>query len=213
MTHKARNTFLIVLILVIATGALYFFKKDKVAAPEINGIALDEPKPLITFALTDMNGQSFTDQSFLGKWSLVFFGFTSCPDICPVTLSLLNQVTTILHAEPGLPVPQVIFVSVDPERDTPEKLKQYVEHFNANFIGVTGNHTQLTNFSRQLGVVYEKFYLNNESGDYLMDHSGSIALINPKGAIQAFFTPPLDAVTIAENFASIVGYAQPCLAN
>jgi protein SCO1/2 len=196
------------LLMVAAFAGLYIFRKEAPITPEIHGIVLDEPKPLVTFALEDMNGQPFTDQSFLEHWSLVFFGFTTCPDICPMTLSILNQAVEMINTRPGIPTPKVIFVSVDPERDTPEKIKQYVEHFNKNFLGVTGNATQLTNFSRQLGVVYEKVYLDNN--EYLVDHSGSVALINRKGAIQAYFTPPLDAQNIAKDYESIVGFAAPC---
>lgn len=198
------------LLVVIAFASLYIFRKEAPVVPEIHGVLLDTPKPLVTFALKDMNGHPFTDQSFLEQWTLVFFGFTTCPDICPATMSLLNQVVKIIHEKPGIPTPKVVFVSVDPDRDTPEKLKQYVEHFNKDFLGVTGNPTQLTDFSRQLGVVYEKVYLDNN--EYLVDHSGSIALINRRGAIQAYFTPPLDAANIAKDYEHIIGYASPCTA-
>ncbi len=201
--------FVLGLIVVMIFASLYIFRKEEVQAPEIHGVMLDKPKPLVTFALEDMNGQPFTDQSFLDHWSLVFFGFTTCPDICPVTLSMLNQAVELIHKQAGIPTPNVVFVSVDPERDTPEKLKLYVEHFNKDFIGVTGNNTQLTNFSRQLGVVFEKVYLDNN--EYLVDHSGSIALINRRGAIQAYFTPPLSAEHIAKDYEKIVGVASPCM--
>lgn len=196
------------LLALVAFAALFIFKKEESALPEIHGIMLDQTKPLVTFSLIDMNGNKFTDQSFLDQWSLVFFGFTTCPDICPMAMSILNQALKIIHAEPGIPTPKVIFVSVDPERDTPEKLKQYVQHFNKDFIGVTGNHTQLTEFSRQLGVVYEKVYTDDK--EYLIDHSGSIALINRRGAIQAYFTPPLDAKNIAKDYTAVVSNASPC---
>lgn len=203
--------FFISILVIAAFASLFIFKKEEAPAPEIHGILLGEPKPLVTFALEDMNGKPFTDQSFLDQWSLVFFGFTACPDICPTTLSMLNQVIDIIKATPGIPVPKVIFVSVDPERDTPERLKQYVEHFNMNFLGVTGNQTQLTNFSRQLGVVYEKVYPSKDNTEYSIDHSGSIALINRRGAIQAYFTPPLDAQNIANDYITTVGFASPCM--
>lgn len=196
------------LLALVAFAALFIFKKEESALPEIHGIMLDQTKPLVTFSLIDMNGNKFTDQSFLDQWSLVFFGFTTCPDICPMAMSILNQALKIIHAEPGIPTPKVIFISVDPERDTPEKLKQYVQHFNKDFIGVTGNHTQLTEFSRQLGVVYEKVYTDDK--EYLIDHSGSIALINRRGAIQAYFTPPLDAKNIAKDYTAVVSNASPC---
>ncbi|MGA2655268.1 MAG: SCO family protein [Gammaproteobacteria bacterium] len=198
----------VIVLAIVAFAALFFFKKEPPVKPEINGILLDEPKPLVTFALEDMNGKPFTDQSFLNQWSLVFFGFTTCPDICPMTMSTINEAMKIIYAEPGVPMPKVIFVSVDPERDTPERLKQYVEHFNKDFLGVTGNHTQLTEFSRQLGVVYEKVYTEDEN--YLIDHSGSIALINRRGAIVAYFTPPLNAMNLARDYTTVVTVASPC---
>ncbi len=207
MIRRQAVYFLIAILVIAAFASLYIFRKEAPPAPEIHGILLDTPKPLVTFALEDMNGRPFTDQSFLNHWSLVFFGFSSCPDICPLTMSVLNQAIDMIK-EKGLPIPQVVFVSVDPERDTPEKLKQYVEHFNPNFIGVTGNERQLAEFSRQVGVVFEKVYI--DENEYLVDHSGSIALINGNGAIHAIFTPPIDAQNIANDYANIVSVASPC---
>lgn len=209
MKAKTTYTLLIIVAVAIIFGSLYVFRKPETPLPEIHGVILDKPKPLVTFALEDMNGKAFTDYNFMGEFSLIFFGFTSCPDICPTTLSTLNQAVEKIYAMPGVPMPQVVFISVDPERDTPEKLKQYVTHFNKDFIGVTGNQTQLTNLSRQLGVVYEKVYLEENTGDYLIDHSGSIALINRRGAILAYFTPPLNADNIANDYATTVAIS-PC---
>jgi protein SCO1 len=210
MSKNKLQIVIITVVLIIIAATIYMFRQEEAPAPTIHGVLLDTPKPLVTVALKDMHGNPFTDQSFMGDWSLVFFGFTSCPDICPTTLSLLNQVVEKIKVAPGVPMPQVVFVSVDPARDTPEKLTEYVQHFNKDFIGVTGNETQLTNFSRQLGVVYEKFYPSKDSPDYVIDHSGSIALINRRGAIVAFFTTPLDANIIAKEYGEIVTHLSPC---
>ena len=206
MAAKKRNTYLMLAAFVVIAAGLYIFNSEETPAPEIHGIYLEETRPLVTFSLRDSDEQSFTDQSFLGQWSLVFFGFTYCPDICPLTLAMLNQVVTMIEEEPRIPTPQIVFVSVDPDRDTPELIANYVHYFNEDFIGVTGNDTQLTNFSRQLGTIYEKVYLDDGHDGYLVDHSGSIALINPNAEMQAVFTTPLDPMNIAQDYASIIYY-------
>lgn len=178
--------------LFIASLMLYFTKTQKKEVfPEIQGIYLSKPEFVTPFALTKTDGTPFTDQSLLGHWSIVFFGFTYCPDICPTTLALLNLVTQEVAKEhPGIPL-KVIFVSVDPGRDNLAQLDKYTHYFNPNFVGVTGNEAQLKAFAKQLGVVFDKVSVDTRHPDeYLMEHSTSLALINPKGGIQAIFTSP-----------------------
>jgi protein SCO1/2 len=192
--------FLALLLIPILIAVFFLFKPEqKTAAPEIHGIYLSKPQYLMPFALTQTDGKPFTDQNLQGQWSLVFFGFTYCPDICPTTLAMLNAVMHELEEQhPELTKPQVVFVSVDPERDNLAQLDKYTHYFNPNFIGITGEASQLQSFSRQLGVVFDKVFTDPKHPDqYLMEHSTSIALINPQGGIQAIFTSPhqVDALT------------------
>ena len=132
------------------------------------------------FTLTNQDGEKVTLRDFKGKVVFMFFGYTHCPDICPVTLSTLNNVTKELGND-GDKV-RVIFVTVDPERDTQAELKKYVTFFNKDFIGLTGTPEEIKNVSDS----YHAFYIKEETGSepgYLMGHTSSVYLINPDGRI------------------------------
>jgi len=161
-------------------------------AAEIQGVILPRAKTIQTFKLIDQNKQSFTLNNLKNKWSLIFVGYTHCPDVCPTALSTLKQVNQLMQTQ-KLQAPQVIFISVDPERDTPEILSEYVAYFNKEFIGLTGTLEELKKLTTQLSVSFAK--APGASGDvnqddYLMDHSSSFMLINPQGKLQSFITAP-----------------------
>ncbi|MEN8217495.1 MAG: SCO family protein [Pseudomonadota bacterium] len=161
---------------------------------------LSEPMTVPSFKLTDQHGQPFTEKNLQGQWTFLFFGYTYCPDICPMTLAMLNQVVqqlqdTAVH-------PKVIFISVDPARDTTERLGQYVSYFNPAFLGVTGLEEELQTLTRPLGIAYRRS--NELSENYLVDHSASILLINPQAQLQALISPPHDATAIAEDYRKII---------
>ncbi len=155
-----------------------------------NGLFLFEnPRSFKTFSLTDYNSEAFTPENLQGKWSLVFFGFTYCPDICPTTLALLNHFyKEQQQGEYGEDL-QIILVSVDPGRDTPEKLYDYVRFFNEDFVGVTGEFLDIHRFATQLNIPFSKKPGGGE--DYTIEHSGSVAIINPRGHYVGFFRSPL----------------------
>ena len=163
-------------------------------------------RPLADFELSDEHGQVFNNHDLKGTWSLLFFGYSFCPDICPMTLHTLKQ-THALLAEQKHPYPlQVVFVSVDPERDTIERLQQYVDYFNPSFIGITGKDQQLQTLSRSLGVFYTKNEPAEPNGYYLVDHSARLFLINPVGNPQALFSAPHIPQLIAQDIAQIQEY-------
>jgi protein SCO1/2 len=132
----------------------------------------------------------------------VFFGFTHCPDVCPTTLAMLAQVEKKLAEAPTAAAPQVVLVSVDPERDTPEKLAQYVKYFSPSFTGVTGPVAAIDEFTRTLGIPVARTPLPN--GDYTVDHSAAILLFDPDGAMHALFSGPHSADLIAADYRRIV---------
>lgn len=172
-------------------------------ASELHATVFREPRIIEPFTLVDHTGKRFDNSSLQGRWSFVFFGYTHCPDVCPTTLSVLNSVAHRLEHEKD-PV-QFVFVSVDPERDTPEQLGRFVSYFNGNFIGATGSEEVLKALTRQLGVVYARVAANSGSqnatmDNYLIDHSASVLLFDPAGRFHAVFTPPLDAKSIADEF-------------
>ncbi|NRB22276.1 SCO family protein [Shewanella sp.] len=140
-------------------------------------------KPLAPFSLTDQHGKTFTNTSLTDKWSLFFIGYTSCPDVCPTTMGKLTAAYPKLLENAEL---QVVFLSVDPQRDTQTKLLSYMNFFNPQFIAITGEHAQLFPLTRDLGFVYA---MVGDGEDYQVDHSASMALISPDGNKVAIIKP------------------------
>lgn len=170
--------------------------------PGIQGLLWPNPKQLRPFATIDQDNQVFGLDRLQGKWSFLFFGYTHCPDICPLTMSSLNQAWKILEQKGKADPAQVVFVSVDPQRDTSQLLKEYVRYFNPEFIGLGGTMTQVDSLARQIGIAYmhrEK----DERGDYLVDHSGSIFLIDPEGRLLAVLQGPHEPRAIVDRFLDI----------
>ncbi|NHH99038.1 SCO family protein [Oceanimonas sp. MB9] len=173
-------------------------------------VVYPEPRPLAPMALTDAYGRPFTERQFREHWSLVFLGYTFCPDICPTTLADLARVYPQLRQLSDKA--QVVFVSADPGRDTPDRLKAYTAHFSPEFIAATADHSTLMPAVQQLGLIYGVHERGEQ--DYLVDHSASIALINPNGELHASFRPvfdegsgiPLvDSQLLLQDFKRIVG--------
>lgn len=161
----------------------------------------DKPRAFDDFKLVDYHNEAFTSEDLQGKWSLIFFGFTYCPDICPTTMALMNQFYR--HQQQGEYADklQIIMVSVDPGRDTPEKLYEYVRFFNPDFIGVTGEFLDLHRFATQLNIPFNKAPGGGEN--YLVEHSGNVAIINPKGHYVGFFRAPLELGKLNLGYESI----------
>jgi len=159
-----------------------------------------DPKPLTAFALTDHQDRLFDLASLKGKWSFLFFGFTHCPDICPTTLAILARARdNIAKSAAGAEDIQIVFISVDPNRDTANKLKQYVTHFHATFLGVTGDDAQIGNLAGQLGAAYE-VSITPGMENYPVNHAAAVFLVDPQAQYHAVFTPPLDAEVISTRF-------------
>jgi protein SCO1 len=167
-----------------------------------SGTLLNPPRPLPTVAFVDHEGKPFDAARLQGRWSLLFFGFTSCPDVCPMTLSMLAQVEKQLADMPAEQRFQVILVSVDPERDTPEQLAKYVKFFSPSFIGVTAAPDAMQEFARGMGVPVARTPLGE--GGYTVDHSASIFAINPAGELRALFSPPHSPDALARDLRRLV---------
>ncbi|MGQ8366479.1 SCO family protein [Glaciecola sp. 1036] len=147
-----------------------------------------EPRKLSDFEVTQHTGEAMTNQDLQNKWTLAFVGYTFCPDICPTTLAELNSVYPQL-TEKVQDVPlQVWFLSVDPKRDTVERLNEYVNYFNTDFIATTATHDVLFPLVRSMGMMYS-LSESTENPNYLVDHSASVVLINPQGYIVGRFKP------------------------
>lgn len=148
--------------------------------------AYPNARPVVPFTLTDHNGNAFTEAHLKGQWNLIFLGYTYCPDICPTTLAELRRIYPTITENEKV---NVIFVSVDPKRDTTPQLKTYVEYFNPAFIGATAEHKVLFPFTRSLGMMYSIPMPDNDATDYLVNHSGSVMVVNPDGELVGRFAP------------------------
>ena len=166
------------------------------------GTLLEPARPLPEFQLTDHRGNDFGKDQLRGQWSFVFFGFTNCPDVCPMTLRLLSQITqSVADLQPDRR-PNVILVSVDPKRDSPAQLAKYVAFFDASFTGLTGEQGAIDSFTRQLGVPVA--ITPSDDGGYTVDHSAAVFLVDPTGALRALFSPPHSPDLIAEDYRRVV---------
>jgi protein SCO1 len=174
------------------------------AGPRLtSGTWLPQPKIVPQFTLIDTSGHSFTRAELLGAPALVFFGFTNCPDVCPTTLLKLAQI----RKRVALAHLRVLFVSVDPQRDTPAVLGAYVRNFDPAFKGLTGSPQAIQGIAAAFGVAVNRVEL--PGGSYTMDHSAVLFLINEAAQITAIFTPPFDVAALSGD----LGRAAPYLAS
>jgi protein SCO1/2 len=167
-----------------------------------SGTALPQPRVLAPFALRDTHDSPATPGSLRGHPTLVFFGFTHCPDVCPTTLGLLAIVQKdVAIAGKKLAGLKVALISVDPERDTPEQLGRYVSSFGGDFIGLTGSAPEIVNATRAFGVASARVDLGG--GNYTMDHSATVFALDSNARIVAVFTPPLRAEALARDLVKL----------
>lgn len=165
-------------------------------------------RPLPEFELVREDATPFTRADLEGDWSLVFFGFTHCPDICPATLETLAAVKRRLESA-GDPVPRVIFTSVDPERDDPATLAGYVHYFDPAFLGTTGSRAAIDELTGELGIISARVW-NEDRSSYTVDHSAAILLIDPEARLRAVFGTPHRVEPMARDIAAILeGRALP----
>jgi protein SCO1/2 len=165
---------------------------------------LPEPRPVPALALRNQDGQPLGAGFFEGRWTIVFFGFTSCPDICPTTLATLKQVTHELGDLPAGERPRVLLISVDPERDDPQRLSAYVKFFDPSFLGATGDARGVADAAAAFGVPYSKVSLPD--GGYTMDHGSGVFIVGPSGGIVAYSSAPHEAGTLARDYRKVVSY-------
>lgn len=162
------------------------------------------PRALADFRLERSDGKPLTAADFKGQWNLVFFGFTHCPDICPGTLGVLKQVRATLGQANAADKVRIHFVSVDPQRDKPEVLGRYAGFYDPGFVAATGSDEELTKLTRSMGQLYTRTTPDAE-GNYSVDHSASIVLVDPQGQLAGLFRPPLDAAAIAADLLALTG--------
>lgn len=172
-------------------GAAFYFASGR-SGPMGSGVALVGGP----FSLTDHTGRRVTEKDFLGKYMLVFFGFTYCPDVCPTELQVMSAAIDELGAEGNTIQP--VFVSIDPERDTPDVVKLYVENFHPRLVGLTGSPEDIAAIARAYRVYYKKAPGVEADGSYEMDHSTTMYLMGPDGSFRKHFNYTTDAKGLAQ---------------
>lgn len=201
-----RRTIAIILafILLVVYGFIWRMNQAVVMDKEqlrVNGaVVLDTPRIFSDFELIDHRGDKFNIARMKDKWTIVFFGFTNCPDICPTTLAILNDTYSKMKDSEKEKI-QIVMISLDPERDTVEALAEYVPYFNETFIGVTGNKHLIRRLTAEINIAYNKVPL--EGDDYTVDHSTQLVLINPKGHYHGFFRAPHSEIMLRSTWRSI----------
>ena len=161
------------------------------------GTWLPQRRQLSSFTLIDQSGQRFDNATLAGHASLLFFGFSSCPDVCPATLAVLAE----LQRDPPLPDQQVLFVSIDPERDRPESLGRYLASFDAHIVGLSGSAAALAPLLHSLGAIAERVTLPD--GGYTMDHTATLYLLDRQGRMAAVFSPPFATTSLRADLGQV----------
>ncbi len=199
------GTLILLAVWVTATALIvaYLLPAKPKVSPDLQGVVRPFTTTITPFELVKQAEQPFTLRQLKGQWTFLFFGYTYCPDICPGTMTVLSRLKHRLRSTPdGGSRENVVFISVDPERDTPAVLSAYLSYFGDDFVGATGPEKDLAPFAKQFGAMYSR-ELSGTSGSYLMSHTSSIFLLSPKAEWVATFSPPHDAETIATQYAEI----------
>lgn len=215
----AKHMFLLILLAALAAGlGLWWAQKHHTSAPsnqapprvmEGNLIRYPKAKALQHTNLISPEGAFHTEQ-LKGRWHWLFIGFTHCPDICPTTLTMMGQTEKLLTDLPEAQRPRIVFLSVDGQRDTPEITQKYVNYFSKDGLALTGTEEAIEPFVRQLGMVY---MINapkdaSQPNIYNVDHSASIAVLNPNAELVAVIRPPHEPQSMAKQLRDLVKEGQ-----
>ncbi|HDY82348.1 MAG: SCO family protein [Gammaproteobacteria bacterium] len=188
---------------VVVAGFVYRIQQPRVMTStemKINGLyLLDIPRKIDEIQLKDHRGEAFTNERLRGQWTLVFFGYTYCPDVCPTTMTFLNEFMELLEGTEAEDT-EVVMVTVDPARDTQAQLASYVPYFNTDFTGVTGQFLDIHRFATGLNTPFRK--VPGQGENYQVDHSANVVLINPRGDYHGFFKAPLDLAKMKVTYRS-----------
>lgn len=202
--NRATAVVLVVAAALAGAATAYLVARPGEAPPALErATRLDAPRPLPAVALFDQAGAAWGLERLRGRWTLLFFGFTNCPDVCPTTLATLASARRLLADLPADERPALLFATVDPARDTPESVARYVAHFDPAYTGVTGDPAEIERLTRELGVAV---HIGAADGDgrYAVDHSAAVFLVDPDAAFSALFGAPHDAEAIARDYRRLV---------
>lgn len=184
----------------------YFGSAKRSHLPQTQAVRLfDPPRTLPAFSLRQSDGTPLIPGELKGHWTLVFLGFTHCPDVCPTTLAQMSVAQKAWESIPESTRPRVLFVSVDPERDSPDKIGEYAHGFHKDTLAATADVPALENFAKSLSMVFAKVPAPAGAPDnqYSMDHSASMAVLDPQGRMAGLVRPPFDPNAIARDMAAL----------
>jgi protein SCO1/2 len=199
-----RNIIIILVLgIAIAAGLAVALRDTGAPAEAVTATILPAGNELPDFQLLDQDGTPVDRSVFAGQWDVVFFGFTNCPDICPATMTVLGQARRQLEAQGQQPLPRVVLVSVDPERDTPAAMGRYIAFFGDGNLGLTGDITEIRKLTDALGIFFQKAAGDGEA--YGVDHSTVVLVIDPQARLKALFSAPHDVGTLVHDLPLIMG--------
>lgn len=201
-----------IVIMACATIAAYVLSRtaDPVgswarASPEVQAVMWPEPRPLADFTLTAHDGRPFSRASLMGEWSFLFFGYTACPDVCPISLQAMRGMRSLLlEADPSAASYRFILVSVDPAQDSPGDLAGYLRQIEPSFTGLTGDPGELETLARSLAVKYAVF--EDDSGRRTIDHTSSVIVVDPQARMIGALPAPLRPTAMARQFRELRAY-------
>jgi protein SCO1/2 len=204
---QSRNIIIaLVLGIAIAAGFALSLRDAREPVVSLTATVLPAGNELPDFALFDQYGAAAGRSVFEGQWDVVFFGFTNCPDICPATMTVLGQARRELDARGQNPLPRIVLVSVDPERDTPEAMARYVAYFGDDNLGLTGELAEVRKLTDALGVFFQKAGADGEV--YGVDHSTVVLVIDPEGRLKALFSAPHEVANLVHDLPLIMASEQ-----
>ena len=207
MTRTQKTVFILVAVIALVLGLTVNKvltskgQGDPTALLDAGIVLLPQSRTLPELSLTDQDGQAVAVDRLKEQWSLLFFGYTFCPDICPATLAQLRQLRGQLPEETRANL-RVVLVSVDPKRDTPEQLKKYLGYFDAEFIGLTGEEATLQKLANAVSIPYIPADTSKEN--YTVDHSGNLVILGPDGTQRGFIRAPLNNEKLAAQLPGLI---------
>jgi len=168
-----------------------------------NAVLYPQPRQLPDFHLAQANGAALSKADWRGHWNMVYFGYLSCPDVCPTTLATFKQVWSELGKRNLASQIRIDFISVDPQRDTTDRLSKYVGFFSPDFVAATGTDDDLTRLTRALGLIYSR--TTDANGAIQVDHSDSVVIVDPQARLIGMFRPPFTAATLTADLTTLIG--------
>jgi protein SCO1/2 len=204
--HTMKTVFVLFGVIGLSLGLFlsqYMHRTSDASMSQFHGTWLEKPRKVGKFEFNGTDNALFNNDRLKNHWTMMFFGFTSCPSICPTTLAELGKMIRLLEDKGVKQLPEVVLVSLDPERDSVETLTQYVTAFNPHFYGARGANEEVVKaMASEMGVAYTKIALTNSTDEknYNIEHTGTVMLLNPQGELTAFFTMPHNAQLLAEDY-------------